>query len=175
MKASLKFLPIVVLSFFVNVATSQNLETSIKVQAMEMQRALLKQDFNAFYGFIHPKIVESIGGKERLKINVDSASSAMKQFGVEIKKIIIGNPGPVINYKGQLQSVVPQTTTLQTAMGELVVETSLIATSDDKGKRWYFTDANLYHAQLKAALPDLSPALVIPQQKQPTFTPKKAD
>jgi len=152
---------------------AQNLQTTIKVQAMDMARALIKNDLVAFAEFMHPSVIAYAGGREKLKANTDSAAAAMKQFGVQFKKILIGNPGPIIEYKDQLQSVVPQTTTMQTALGELEVETSLIAVSMDKGKKWYFIDTNIYKAdKLKSALPDLSPALLIPPQKQPKFTPQ---
>ena len=155
-------------------AFSQNLETTIKIQAMDMARALIKNDFVAFAEFMPPGIIEYTGGREKLKSNIDSAASAMKQFGVQFKKILIGNPGPIITYNNQLQCVVPQTTTMQTIMGDLETETSLIAISMDKGKKWYFVDTNVYKEdKLKSALPGLSPALVIPPQKQPKFTPKQ--
>ncbi|MBS1599679.1 MAG: hypothetical protein JST75_15745 [Bacteroidetes bacterium] len=161
-----------IFSVSLNFSFCQNLQTNIKAQAMDMARALIKNDFIAFSEFVHPSIITYTGGKEKLKANIDSAASAMKQFGVQFKKILVGNPGPIINYKDQLQSIVPQTTTMQTMMGELEVETSLIAVSMDKGKKWYFIDTNVYKAdKIKTALPDLSPQLVIPPQKQPKFTP----
>jgi len=162
------------LYFFLIPTFSQNVQTVIKIQAMDMARALIRNDFIAFSEFMHPSIIAYTGGREKLKSNIDSASAAMKQFGVEFKKILVGNPGPVIAYKNQLQSVIPQTTTMQTLMGELEVETSLIAISMDKGKKWYFIDTNVYKADsLKNILPDLSPGLMIPPQKPPKFSPKQ--
>ncbi len=162
----------VVCSFSFTHSIAQNLQTTIKIQAMEMARALVKNDFTAFVEYMHPKIIAFAGGKEKLKNNMDSASDAMKQFKMEFKKILIGDPGPVISFHDQLQCVIPETTTIQSILGELEAETSLIAISMDKGKKWYFIDTNIYKAdQLKKALPDLSPDLKIPPQKQPKFTP----
>ncbi|MBS1655695.1 MAG: hypothetical protein JSU05_12665 [Bacteroidetes bacterium] len=111
-----------------------------------------------------------------MKSKMDSASEAMKQFGASIKKILIGNPGEIISYKKQLQSVVPQTTTVHTLLGDVTAETSLIAISSDDGKNWQFVDTNIYKAdKLKNVLPDLSPQLVIPPQKKPQFTPPPDD
>jgi len=139
---------------------------------MEMARALIKNDFSVFSQYMHPKIVDFAGGKEKMKIKMDSADAAMKQFGVSFKKILIGDPGEVIPYKNELQCVLPQTTTMKMALGELIVETSLVAISTDKGKNWYFIDTNVYKAdKLKSILPDLSPKLVIPAQKQPQLIP----
>ncbi len=173
MKTSSKIIFAFLLLLTVNHTVAQNLQTAIKTQAMEMSKALIKNDFTAFAEYVHPAIIEITGGRGKLKTNIDSAASAMKQFGIQFKKIFIGNPGPIINYKNQLQSVVPQSTTMQTAMGDLEVESSLIAISMDKGKKWYFIDTNTYKAdQIKSALPELSPDLVIPPQKPPKFTPQ---
>ncbi|HTQ64643.1 MAG TPA: hypothetical protein VMI12_07575 [Puia sp.] len=174
MKLVQKIIITTVFNFLFLSAFSQNIQTAIKIQAMDMARALIKNDFNTFVEFMHPKIIAYAGGKEKLKKNMDSASQAMVQFGVEFKKIIIGDPGPIVSFQDQLQCVVPQTTTLQTLLGQIEAETSLLAISPDKGKKWYFIDTNVYKAdKLKKILPDLSTALVIPPQKEPKFTPKQ--
>jgi hypothetical protein len=96
----------------------------------------------------------------------------MKQFGVSFKRYWIGNPGQIVTYKNQLQAVLPQSTTLVTPLGELTAETSMIVISPDKGETWWFIDTNVYKAdKLKNILPDLSPKLVIPPQKQPKLVP----
>ncbi len=151
---------------------AQNLATAIKVQAMDMGNAVIKNDFNSFVKYMHPAIVSFAGGKETMKIKMDSAYSMMKQFGVTFKRYSIGNPGAVISYKGGLQAVLPQNIILKTPMGELLTETSLIALSNNKGKSWFFIDTNVYNGdKLKKILPDLSPKLVIPPRKQPKLVP----
>ncbi len=167
-----KFFFIVFFCFLTFPAYTQNVRTTIKLQAMDMAKALIKNDFASFYKYMHPKVVELAGGKENMKNKMDSADAMMKQFGMKFKKIIIGIPSQVIFYKGALQCVVPQSTRMETFLGEMYVETSLIAISLDKGRNWYYIDTNVYKAdKLKSALPNLSPKLVIPPQKEPTFTP----
>jgi hypothetical protein len=152
----------------------QPIQTTIKTQALDMARSLIRNDFNAFSKYIHPAILEMAGGRENLKNNMDSANSAMKQFRVQFKKILIGNSGEVISYPNQLQCVVPENTDMLTPMGEINLETSLIAISTDQGKNLYFIDTNVYKAdKLKKVLPGLSPNLVIPPQKQPEITPNR--
>ena len=151
---------------------AQNHATTIKVQAMDMATALMKNDFSTFVRYMHPGIISFAGGRELMKTRMDSAYSAMKQFNVSFKKYWIGNPGPIIRYKDQLQTVLPQSTTLQTPLGELTMETSLIVISVDNGKNWWFIDTNVYKAdKLRDALPDLSPGLVIPPRKKPKIAP----
>lgn len=92
----------------------------------------------------------------------------MKQFGAEIKKVTIGNPGPIISYKNQLQTTLPQVTIASFMQSTVTLESTLIAISEDKGRHWYFVDNSIYRGdRLKKSLPDLSPELVIPPMKQP--------
>lgn len=167
------FSTFLIISLFVR---SQGLSTTIKVQAMDMASALMKNDFTTFSKYMHPNIVSFAGGKDKMKNRMDSAAQAMKEFGVSFKRYWIGTPGEIVNYKNQLQAILPVSTTMKTPLGELIAETSMIVISMDKGKNWYFIDTNVYRLdKLKNVLPDLSPTLAIPQQKQPTFIPEKTD
>ncbi|HEY1869704.1 MAG TPA: hypothetical protein VGG71_01530 [Chitinophagaceae bacterium] len=151
---------------------AQNLSTTIKVQAMDMARALMKNDFENFVKYMHPNIIAYAGGKEQMKNKMDSAYQAMKLFDVKFKRYWIGDPGEIVNYKDQLQAVLPESTTLKTPLGELTAETSMIVISPDKGKNWWFIDTNVYKVdKLKSILPDISPKLVIPPQKKPKLVP----
>jgi len=155
---------------------AQNLSTVIKVQAMEMGNSFMRNDFNNFVKYMHPNIVEFAGGKEKMKSAMDSAYQAMKRFKVKFKRYWIGSPGEIITYKNQLQAVLPQSTTMAMGLGEMTIETSMIAISADKGKTWWFIDTNAYQAEkLKNIMPDLSPNLVIPPPKKPTFAPRSAN
>jgi hypothetical protein len=155
-------------------ADGQNLSTTIKVQAMDMAKALMQNDFATFSKYMHPNIISFAGGKENMKTKMDSAYAAMKLFGVSFKKYWIGSPGEIINYKGELQAVLPESTVMKTPLGELTAETSMIAISTDKGKNWYFIDTNVYKAdKIKSILPDISPKLIIPPQKKPKLVPNE--
>ena len=158
------------------VGTGQNLSTTIKVQAMDMGSAFMKNDFATFSKYMHPSIISFAGGREKMKSKMDSAATTMKNFGITFKRYWIGSPGEIINYKDQLQSVLPISTTIKTPLGELIAETSMIVISTDNGKNWYFIDTNVYKVdKLKNVLPDISPKLIIPPQKQPKFIPEKAE
>jgi len=153
-------------------ASGQNHATTIKVQAMDMATALIKNDFTTFSKYMHPNIISFAGGKEKMKTKMDSAYATMKLFGVSFKRYWIGSPGEIINYKDQLQAVLPESTVMKTPLGELTAETSMIAISTDKGKNWYFIDTNVYKVdRLKNILPDISPKLVIPPAKKPKLVP----
>jgi len=155
-------------------AQAQNHSTTIKVQAMDMATAFIKNDFNSFVKYMHPNIIAIAGGKEKMKAKMDSAYQAMKLFGVNFKRYWIGDPGEIIPYRNQLQGILPQSTTLVTSLGEVTVETSMIVISNDNGQNWWFIDTNVYReVQLKDALIDICPALVLPPRKKPKLVPIK--
>jgi len=157
-----------VLSFAFVAAYPQNHETVIKTQAMEMAKAMLRKDYDGFMKYMHPKLIELGGGKEKMRPYMDTLTNKMKGFGAEIKKITIGHPYKVIEYKNELQSTLPQTTEVAIFSGSILIETTLIAISQDQGKNWWFVDRLMYNEkELKKTLPDLSPDLVIPPQKPP--------
>ena len=151
---------------------AQNQNTIIKTQAMDMANALIKKDFPAFIKYMHPNIIKLAGGKEKALQRMDTVNAMAAQFGATIKKIVIGNPDKIINYKNQLQVTLPETSELSSGFGNVSLETTLIAISSDAGKNWYFIDTSVYNMKdVKKAMPDLSPELVIPAPKPPKFTP----
>jgi hypothetical protein len=167
-KASKYFVVLVLLLSFTNRAFNQNLETTIKIQAMDMARAVLAKDLDKLAVYLPPKLIEQAGGKEKMMIARDTMNKYMKQFGAEVKRVTIGNPGKIISYKNQLQSLIPQTTELKFMASTITLESTLIALSEDKGLHWYFVDTSIYREEkLKLTLPNLSPELVIPPMKPP--------
>jgi hypothetical protein len=158
---------ILVLSLTIR-AFNQNLETTIKIQAMDMAKAVLAKDLDKLAVYLPPKLIEQAGGKEKMMIARDTLNKYMKQFGAEVKRVTIGNPGKIFNYKNQLQALVPQTTELKFMASTITLESTLIALSEDKGQHWYFVDTSIYREEkLKITLPNLSPELVIPPMKPP--------
>jgi len=155
-------------------AYSQPPETIIKIQAMDMARAVLAKDVDKIVYYMPPKLVADAGGKEKMMIARDTVNKYMKQFGAEIKKVTIGNPGKIISYKKQLQTTVPQTTEASFMSSTVILQSTLIAISEDGGRRWYFVDTNIYREnKLRSSLPDLSPELVIPPMTMPKIIPNQ--
>jgi len=155
-------------------AYSQPPETIIKIQAMDMARAVLAKDVDKIVYYMPPKLVADAGGKEKMMIARDTVNKYMKQFGAEIKKVTIGNPGKIISYKKQLQTTVPQTTEASFMSSTVILQSTLIAISEDGGRRWYFVDTNIYREnKLRSSLPDLSPELVIPSMTMPKIIPNQ--
>jgi hypothetical protein len=156
---------------FACLSFAQSQQMIIKNQASDMVKALLRKDFTTFTKYMHPKVIDMAGGKEKLLKRMDTANTLVTEFGAKITKVVIGNPGKIVKFKNELQTTLPETTDLQTPLGNVTIETTLIAISTDAGKTWYFIDTSVYNInQIKKTLPDLSPELVIPPQKEPKFS-----
>nr|WP_294904280.1 hypothetical protein [uncultured Lacibacter sp.] len=154
-------------------AQAQNISTVIKTEALNMGRALAVMDFDAYSKYMYPSLVLDKTSKEKMRQGLDSVEKYRQQFGIKVKQILMGNPSEVQTYKGVMQCTLPQTTTIESIMGTVSFETTLIGLSHD-GKKWYFADAMLYRQQeTKAKLPELSPKLVIPAQKAPVMKPNE--
>lgn len=148
--------------------------SSIKTAALDMGNALAQKNSKKFIGYMHPVMLELAGGEEQLRMISDSALKVFEQFGGRVSKISFGNPGEVVNHKKMLQSVIPQTLTLTSFIGDVELSTSLIAISEDGGKNWKFIDTNLFSLkEIKSAMPEISPALVITKSVPPKVTMKQ--
>jgi len=169
MKKSLSsFVTVVAVVLCQNLAIAQNVNAVVKAQANDMARAVMAKDVNKLAGYMPPKLLAEVGGKDKLMVARDTVNKMMKQFGAEIQKITIGEPSRMVTYKKQLQTTLPQTTEIKFMASKVFMESTLIAVSEDKGAHWYFVDTSVYRGdKVKSALPDLSPELVIPPMKKP--------
>lgn len=156
-----------------NAVLAQANPSAIKTAAIAMGNALVKKNSEQFLSYMHPSMIKLAGGKEKLRVLSDSALKVFEQFGGKVSRISYGNPAEIISYKKTLQSVIPQTTTLSSFIGDAELSSSLIAISNDNGNTWTFIDTNMFGIkEIKAAMPDISPALVIPKSAAPKIVMK---
>ncbi|MBS1562975.1 MAG: hypothetical protein JST39_01245, partial [Bacteroidetes bacterium] len=161
---------LVIALYSITIVSAQALSSVIKAQALDMARAIQAKDIEKAAQYFPPKLVAASGGREKFLAAKDSMNKYMQQFGAEIKKITIGNPGKIVSSDNILQTTLPQTTEVTFMQSFVTLETTWIAYSEDKGKHWYFVDANMYRSpRFKDLLPALSKDLVIPPQKKPEF------
>jgi hypothetical protein len=176
MKYSNKYLFIALasISFCHSPSFSQDMPTVIKTQALEMARAMAKKDFEKVATFLYPTLTTEAKKQMQAPGMMDSLTKKMEQFKPEIKRITIGNPGEVVTHNKVMQALLPQELEIKTTLMSIAFETTLVALSDDKGKKWYFVDANMYREEsIKNKLPELSPKLVLPAMKPPKFISNK--
>lgn len=157
-----------ILLLFALVATTafaQNpYELAILTQANQMAAGLINNDVKTVAAFTHPKIVQAMGGAEKME-------AAVKKSGpsVRIVDVTFGKPSVVVKSGGELQCVVPQRATFQLPQGSVKSSSSLIAFSFDEGKNWVFADTSPGVEKMRKVIPGISSKLVIPARQQPTM------
>jgi hypothetical protein len=155
---------------FINQTKSNHFSKTIRKQAEMMGQLLIQKDFNSFTKFTYPKIVEMMGGKQKMIEVMEKGSKEMEAEGTGFLKVTFGEPSQIITEKNELQCTLSQEIKMKVPNGQLLTESTLIAISTDNGKNWYFLDTSGKDIlTMKSMLPNLSKNLVIPNQKQPTF------
>jgi hypothetical protein len=149
---------------------SVDISTRIKEQAETMGQFILKSDYKSFAKFTYPKVLELMGGEKKMIELMENESKEMESEGYRFLKITIGEPSKIITIGNELQCTLPETIEMKVPNGKLVIKSTLIAISIDKGKNWYFVDTSDNNMlTLKKTLPNLSGELVIPEKQQPIF------
>jgi hypothetical protein len=143
---------------------------SMQKSAEAMVELFSKGEFKDYIKYIHPKIVQMLGGKEKMVVFLEKQIGGMKDDGFVFKTVSVGTPSKILSSQGELQSIIPQTIELENPDGILTTKSSLIGISKDSGKTWHFIDAGSKTlSELKKVFKTLSNDLVIPVKKEPTF------
>lgn len=138
-----------------------------------MGKAMVAKDSRTFAKYMLPELLTAGGGSEKVIQMMDSMFTMMESFGGQVRKITYGNPGKIFTFNKELQTTLPQTTEITSSIADVVLTSTLVAISRDKGKNWYFFDPSVNKAeQLNGKLPPISPEIVVPPP-QPRIIPKE--
>jgi len=143
---------------------------AVKEQAELTAKALLNDDYESIIRFTYPKVVELVGGRDKMILLIKKGKIEMEQQGISFQKVVIGEPSKTVIAGNEIHCLVPQTVYMKVPKGKIKSETQLIAVSRDKGVNWYFIDAvNLNMDNVKSILPNYNVDLILPEKKQPVF------
>lgn len=140
------------------------LKQSALIHGQKMINSFDDGDYDTFIKLNHPKIIELMGGEEKMK------NTLKKGLGenIEIIETTITNPQKVIVYKDMVQCVIEQEQIMNVEGKKLYTKGSLIAISYDLGKSWIFIGvASNTLSSLKIHFPELSNDLKIKPQTKP--------
>lgn len=140
---------------------------NLNEQAMLMSYMLEKSDIKGYVEFVHPAVLDMMGGKEQYINQLEYSRKDMKKLGISYLTVKSGAPSAIIRYGDELQCVVPQVVEIKTTAGVMRNESSLIAVSTDEGQTWLFIDTGGKDLQgVKEYFPKLSDELIIPPSSQ---------
>jgi hypothetical protein len=152
---------LLVLTLSLNLS-AQTANDNLNEQLLNMKNAFLEEDFSTVADYTFPKIIEMMGGKDKM-VEVSKATfSKMKSQNYIVANISFKDPSEFLEYKGDLQGTIRQVLVMNTPNGRIQSETTLLAISQDDGKNWVFLDTSGFQkASLQSFYENLHPEMEI--------------
>jgi len=162
--------PLTILLVFLTAAAFGQVDSNvIKEQAELTAKALLNDDYETLIRFTYPKVIELVGGRDKMISLIKNGKIEMGKQGISFESVIIGTPSKTVIAGSEIHCLVPQTVYMKVPKGKLKSETQLLAVSRDKSN-WFFIDAvNLNKDNIKIVLPNYNFELVLPAKNEPIF------
>lgn len=145
-------------------------EQKLQQEATKMGKLFITKKFPDYLKFVHPKIIQLVGGEKAMIDILENSFSQLAEQGFSFKDVTMGNPSSILEVGKEKQAVIPQILEMKNQTGTLVATSYLVAISSDNGVTWQFIDTGGKSLEeMKKVFPNLSSALVIPSKKQPVF------
>jgi hypothetical protein len=140
----------------------------MKMQANKMGQLFISGDYKAFAHYTYPKILQMMGGADKMAEVLNKTTANMKTQGMVFSSITFDAPSKVVKSGNELQATIAQHTEIKLTQGRIVTTSTLIAISADNGNNWTFVDtSNKDISTLRKVLPNLSPSITLPPPQQP--------
>jgi hypothetical protein len=151
----------------------------IRKLAAENSAALSSGNYTRLVELTYPKVVEMIGGRDKMIETLRRGSEDMKAHGSAILGAEVSEPKEVVTSGEKQFAIVPMVLRVQVPDGTLRSKGFLIAVSEDRGKTWTFIDGagiikepGKEREKLAQVLPDFPAQLSLPAREQPVLEPK---
>ena len=141
----------------------------LQAQAEGCGRAFIEGDFERLADCTLPKLVELIGGREKMIEVVRKDVAEMKAEGFEPLSQTHSAPTQVLRVGSQTYAVLPIKFKMRTSKEILASDSFMIGVSGDGGQNWKFLSADSTdEARMKLLLPDVAGKLKLPPAKYST-------
>jgi hypothetical protein len=145
----------------------------IRAAATENSTAFTTANYDRLVDLTYPKVVELLGGREKMIELLRHGTEDMKSRGSVIVGADVAEPKDVITAGDKRFAIVPMTVHVKVPEGTLRAPGFLLAVSTDGGKAWTFIDgAGLTREKLTQVFPDLPSELSLPALERPVLEPK---
>jgi hypothetical protein len=138
-------------------------------QATEMYQAYVRGDLETFVGYMHPKITEMMGGREKAIETIRKTLAASAAQGLTATKATVAPVQQLVEVApAKLQVIIPADVMMSGKDVEVRQRSFLLGFSSDGGKAWRFVDSGSGGGDtLRKIFPECSPALKIPPRAKP--------
>ena len=142
------------------------IQKSAKAKAEVVQSALVKGDLETVADHTHPKIIEELGGREKMLAVLKRGLDDMKAQGIDLRGVKVLDPSRPVKAGKNTYIHVPME--LMNAPGQRLRDRGgLVGVTSDGGKTWVFADTAPGRAAIKKLIPDLPDSLDIPAKGKP--------
>jgi hypothetical protein len=147
----------------------------VKQKAQEAVQAVVKGDHARLVDLTYPKIVEAMGGRDKMIAFLEVTMKQMKDKGFTIVSVKVAEPGKFLTEGGNTFVVVPTLLEMTAPGGKILGKSYLLGISSDKNKTWKFADGSgLANKEMQAKmLPKLPADLELPKTEKPQFVKDK--
>lgn len=164
MKRTIYFLLLATLS---NLASAQD-TLVIKRDLQIHLDALYKEDYVTYMRYLHPRAITMMGGKEKGTQMMKGVIDVAKKQGMTSAESSFGPISKLYPTSSHLYCTIPHTVRMNYSSGYLVITSTILGISDDKGKNWkYISAGKVPRTALKKVFPDLPDAVNIPPGIKP--------
>ncbi|HZV07463.1 MAG TPA: hypothetical protein VE999_20430 [Gemmataceae bacterium] len=161
------------LAFCVPVVIAEDKPESVaKRKANEIAQATVKGDFEKIADFTYPKVVDQMGGREKMVTAMKTGYKEMKSRGIEFRSAKVEDASPLVAGGSDVYTIVPFTLEMKVPGGSATMKSFLLGISANKGTTWTFVDGSGIgkdETMTKRLLPNLPKELKLPKKEQPVF------
>src|SRR5579871_1237175 len=150
-------------------AQEESRSAVVKKKAKEIGEALKQDDYAKVVDLTYPKVVELMGGREKMIGALTDGMKQLKEKGFSFRSVEVGEPAEFVEGEKDTFVVVPTTTEMTAPGGKIVVKSYLLGISPDGGKAWTFVDGNGIGTveRREKILPKLPEKLKLPDPHEP--------
>lgn len=160
------YIIIVVICLSLACSNTQPSSETLLNQAKQNADAILNKDYEKAVRFMHPAIVEEMGGFQKTLIFVKASMFEMESNGMAIIKIQVGQPSTIVKEGRENVAVVPTEMEMKIENKKVKINSYLVAVTQNNGSNWYFFDGTqMPKEKLAQIYPKLVATVKIPEQK----------
>jgi len=149
-------------------STASDNYPNLATQAKEVSDAFARKDYARFADLTYPKVIEMVGGREKMLAELNRQLKEMESEGVVLISSTSGAPTQFLHDSGSIYAVLPMTLKAKAQDGIFQAESTMIGISSDGGATWTFIDAGgKDQSELKKLLPNVADRLSLPPEKKP--------
>ncbi|HEV7700919.1 MAG TPA: hypothetical protein VGO43_11865 [Pyrinomonadaceae bacterium] len=135
---------------------------ALQKQADEVAKATVANDFAKVADYTHPKLVQKMGGRERLITRIQQAADEIKGVGVTLIGAEMGKPSQIEKIGSVIFAVLPMKMIMRMPDGKYEGQSSMMAISEDGGQQWKFLDGTIDQAHFEILFPEVKGKVAVP-------------